>query len=73
MPTIESLLTVSQVGKLIAKSDRVVREMLKDERIPEPVRLNGAIRFHASTIDAWIRAGCPAREQFDAACEEADQ
>jgi predicted DNA-binding transcriptional regulator AlpA len=71
MPTIESLLTTSQVGKLIGKSDRVVREIIKDERVPEPIRLNGSIRFRASTIDQWIRAGCPARDEFIATYQEA--
>ena len=61
MPTIESLLTVSQVARLVGVAPRTVWRMLADGRTPHPIRVGRLVRFRASEVDAWIKSGCSDR------------
>lgn len=65
MPVLESLLGVAEVARLCRVPASTIWQWLHDKKTPTPVRVNGLIRFHASTIDRWIRQGCPTREKFD--------
>ena len=65
MPTIESLLSVSQVSKLTKLSERTIWRMISENRTPAIVRVGRSVRFMASDVDAWIKAGCPNRETFE--------
>ena len=70
MPTIESLLDVAHVARLTGLSPRTIWKMLEDGRTPKPVRIGRAVRFRASDIDFWIKAGCPSRKDFECAAQE---
>ena len=70
MPTIESLLSTSQVAKLVGLSALTLRRMVAEGLTPKPVRVGWAVRFRASVIDQWIRMGCPDQQAFEAAIAE---
>jgi excisionase family DNA binding protein len=40
-------------------SEKHIRRMVDANRIPGVIRLGRLVRFNASIIDDWIRAGCP--------------
>ena len=61
MPTIESLLTVPQVAKLIGLAPRTVWRMISEGHTPETIRVGRYVRFKASEVNHWIKAGCPCR------------
>ena len=42
-------------------------------RLPRSIRLGRLKRWRASEIDAWIAAGCPARDKFEAMHNAVDQ
>jgi len=65
MPPIETLLTISQVARLIGVSSRTIWKMIADHRTPAPVHIGRLTRFRASEIDRWLRLGCPDREPFE--------
>lgn len=67
MPTIESLISVSQVARLTSLSERTIWRMIGEGRTPETVRVGRAVRFRASEVDIWIKSGCPDRQTFEAA------
>jgi excisionase family DNA binding protein len=58
MPVIESLIGVKDVARLTGMSARSVWTWIKSGRTPPIVRIGRAVRFHASQVDAWIRADC---------------
>lgn len=72
MPTIESLLTVPQVAKLIGLAPRTVWKMIAEGRIPEPIRVGRYVRFKASEVDRWIKTGCPNREALESRVDGGD-
>jgi len=65
MPVIESLLRVPEAAQLAGVSQRTFWKLISTGRTPETVRIGRSVRLRASDIDAWIRLGCPSREQFE--------
>lgn len=71
MPIVEALLTKAEVAKLARLTPRTIDRMLAADPplIPEPARIGVGnrrrVRFRASDIDAWLRAGCPDRVTFE--------
>lgn len=63
MPTIESLLTVPQVAKLIGLAPRTVWRMIAEGRTPATIRVGRYVRFKASEVNDWIGSGCPSIEK----------
>ena len=60
MAKLESLLTIADVARLTGLSARTVRRLVQRRTIPPPIRVAGrSVRFRASEIDEWLRAGCP--------------
>ena len=37
--------------------------------IPAPVRIGGSVRWRKSDLDAWVKWGCPDRDEFEARME----
>jgi len=60
-----SLLTAIQVGKRLSFSLRTVRRYDSAGMLPAPVRIGGAVRWPSDEIDAWIKAGCPRRVEWE--------
>jgi len=53
------MLTVDDVARLLACSNRTVYRLIDTDRIPPPIRLGALVRWPRTTIDEWIAAGCP--------------
>lgn len=58
MATIESLIGVKDLAKLTGVSARSIWKFLSEGRTPPAVRIGRSVRFRASQVDAWVRAGC---------------
>ena len=55
--TIQPLLTVEDVGKLLQKKPRTVREMVYRGKIPS-LKVGSSIRFDLHRIQEWLRNDC---------------
>ena len=53
------LLSAQMLAKRLAVSVRTLWRLRSTGKLPEPVRLGGAVRWRAADIDAWVAAGCP--------------
>jgi excisionase family DNA binding protein len=58
------LLSAQILAKRLGVSVRTLWRLRTSGKLPQPVRLGGAIRWRATEIDAWIAAGCPDREAW---------
>ncbi len=48
--TIEKLLTIGDVAKLMKLSERHIQNMVRDNSFPQPVRIGRTVRFRPSDI-----------------------
>lgn len=55
----DKLLNVEGVANLLGTSPRTVWRFRDSEKMPQPIRLGGCIRWRISDLAAWIAAGCP--------------
>ena len=53
------LLSAQTLAKRLAVSLRTLWRLRSSGKLPEPVRLGGAVRWRTADIDAWVAAGCP--------------
>jgi predicted DNA-binding transcriptional regulator AlpA len=60
------LLTARWLATLTARSERSVWRDHVAGLLPRPVRLGRAVRWRRDEILAWIEAGCPDRQAWDA-------
>lgn len=60
----DGLLNVRDVAARVRVSVRQVWKLASSGRIPKPVRLGRSVRWRAAELQAWIEAGCPARDQW---------
>lgn len=59
-PPAEPLLaTASQVAKLLQISTRTLWRLLSGGKVPEPLRIGGAVRWRLDEMKHWIAVGCP--------------
>lgn len=63
---VKQLLTVKEVAAALKVSPRQVWKLKTMGRLPWPVRLGRSVRWRADEIEAWIEAGCPTRERWEA-------
>ncbi len=61
-------LTAEQVGVALGVSRATVWRMHASGRLPAPVRFGRAVRWEQYTIEEWLAAGAPSREQWEALC-----
>ena len=54
-----ALLTVRDVARLLALSERSVWRMSDAGKLPVPVRIGAAVRWRRAEIEQWISEGCP--------------
>ena len=59
------LLTAKQLGKLMGLSERTIRRHDAAGFVPRPLNIGGAVRWRADEIDAWIKAACPKRLDWE--------
>lgn len=62
------LLTARQVAGLLQVQRETVSRWLAAGRLPAPLNLAGGryLRWRREDIEAWVRAGCPSRKDWEA-------
>ena len=58
------LLSAKALGKMLSLSARTVWRLRSSGKLPEPVKVGGAIRWEQGTIEEWIFMGCPNQKEF---------
>jgi len=57
------LLTFGTLAQRLECSERTLREMVKDGRVPPPMRISpGMLRWDDEVITVWIKDGCPSEK-----------
>ncbi len=60
------LLTAKAIAKMLSTSVRSVWRYRSAGRLPETIKIAGAIRWRQQDIEQWIALGCPNRDDFEA-------
>jgi len=58
------LLTAKELSKILSTSVRSVWRYRSSGRLPETVKIAGAIRWRQQDIEQWISMGCPNQKEF---------
>ena len=60
-------IAVDAVGlaELLGLSVRTIRRLDACGKVPQPVKIGGAVRWRREEIDAWLAAGCPDRDKWE--------
>lgn len=53
------LVKAAQIAELMQISPRSLWRLRSGGKIPEPLRIGGAVRWRLDDIKIWIAAGCP--------------
>lgn len=59
LPGYLQTLSVKDLATLLRLSERQIRKLLAEQRLPEPIRVGGSIRWRRSTVQEWLDTGCP--------------
>ena len=63
----ERLLTIRETATRCGLCVREIYRLCAADRFgPEIVRIGRSVRIRESELDAWLRASCPPRDQFEA-------
>ena len=60
------LLAAKALAKILSTSVRSIWRYRSSGRLPETVKIAGAIRWRQQDIGQWITMGCPDRKTFEA-------
>ena len=60
------LLSAKTLAKMLSLSARTVWRLRSSGKLPEPVKVGGAIRWRQQDIERWTAMGCPNRKEFEA-------
>ncbi len=60
------LLSASEAAKMCGVSGRTWWSYHAGGLIPEPVRIRGRTLWRKKELEAWVAAGCPPRDQWEA-------
>ena len=60
------LLTVKDVAAMLSVSQRQVWKLNASAKIPAPIRLARSVRWDRAELEAFIRAGAPNRDRWEA-------
>ena len=60
------LLSAQNLAKRLAISVRTLWRLRTSGKMPKPVKLGGTVRWRAEEIDAWVQAGCPNANVWEA-------
>jgi excisionase family DNA binding protein len=55
------LMTADQLATALQISKRSIWRLCDERKIPEPIRLGGAVRWRVKEVEAWLASGCPRR------------
>jgi excisionase family DNA binding protein len=56
--TSNRLITVQTVAQMLAVSDRTVWRLLKEGRLPKPLRIGRSVRWPMQTVEDYLEALC---------------
>lgn len=59
-------LAADEVAARLGVSPRHVWALNSSGRLPRPIRLGRAVRWNANELAAWLDAGCPSRQRWEA-------
>ncbi len=59
-------LAAADVAKLLGISERHLWALHSSGRVPRPIRLGRAVRWNAAELSAWLDAGAPERDKWEA-------
>lgn len=62
----EKLLSTRTVAKILSLSPRTVHRLNSSGLIIKPLRISGSVRYSQSELNAWIQAGMPNRQTWEA-------
>jgi len=54
-----------EVARLLSLSERTVRRLDQEGKLPRPVRIGGSVRWRLEEIQAWLHSGCPERGRWE--------
>lgn len=61
-------LTLQDLASDLRVSEKTIRRMIRDGRLPQPMRINNKdLRWLMSEIKLWLDSGMPSRQEFEAA------
>lgn len=60
------LLSAKALAKILSSSVRSIWRYRSSGRLPETLKIAGAIRWRQQDIELWISMGCPDRKTFEA-------
>lgn len=55
--------TAAELAQLLRISTRTLWRLLSAHKIPEPIRLGGAVRWRLDLVQDWIDQGCPGQNK----------
>src|SRR5690348_10946534 len=58
--------TADDLARLLQCSKRHLAAMHSSGRLPRPIRLGRSVRWRADELRAWLDAGAPARDRWEA-------
>jgi excisionase family DNA binding protein len=61
LPTPPLLVSAADLAELLAVSVATIRRWDAAGRLPQPVRIGGAVRWRTIDVTNWLAAGCPRR------------
>lgn len=66
------LLTAKSLGAMLSLSARSVWRLRSAQKLPNPVKVGGAIRWRLSDIEQWMSMDCPNRKEFETFGDEVE-
>ena len=60
------LWAAGQLATALGMSERGVRKLDRSGRIPRPIRIGRSVRWRVDEIRAWLDAGAPSRDRWEA-------
>ena len=58
MTSTSELVSAKALAKMLAVGERTIWRLRDGGKLPEPLRLGGAVRWRRSDILAWLEGGC---------------
>lgn len=59
-------LPAAEVAKLLTVSERHVSALNASGRLPRPIKLGRSVRWPVDELRAWLAAGAPSRDKWEA-------
>ena len=58
-------MSAAELAEMLGVSVRTVRRLDSAGKLPRTRRLGGSVKWSRTEIEAWIRAGCVDRKEWD--------